>query len=174
MHFVLSHRSEKGGFRSPLRAAHRAAMESTKHVQAAVAYVSTITNPIIADCTQRGIRLQVWSRHDATLPTALPVLDWANKRMKTDANLTWRLVGSFYHPKVIWWRGYGVYIGSANLTDAAWNSNSEAGVVVLESELDVAELRQPLEDFFCRRPRSIPRAGRHGLRGGRAAAAGSQ
>jgi len=148
MHLILSHRTEKAGFRSPLRAAHKAAMEVTKHVQAAVAYVSTVDNPVIADCAERGIRWQVWSRHDESLPTALPVLDWARRRMKANGNLTWRLVGSYYHPKVIWWRGYGVYIGSANMTDAAWNSNCEAGMVILEAELDEAELRQPLEDFF--------------------------
>ncbi|MDQ5978879.1 MAG: hypothetical protein QG602_1853 [Verrucomicrobiota bacterium] len=149
MHLILSHRSEKGGFRSPLRAAHKAAMEVTKHVQAAVAYVSTVDNPVIADCAQRGIRWQVWSRHDEGLPTALPVLEWACRKMKANGNLTWRLVGSYYHPKVIWWRGYGVYIGSANMTDAAWNSNCEAGVVILEPELAELELLQPLEDFFA-------------------------
>lgn len=149
MHLILSHRSEKGGFRSPLRAAHKAAMEVTKHVQAAVAYVSTIQNPVIADCDRLGIRWQVWSRHDESLPTSLPVLEWACRRMKANGNLTWRLVSSYYHPKVIWWHGYGVYIGSANLTDAAWNSNCEAGVVILEADLDEEELRQPLEDFFA-------------------------
>lgn len=148
MHLVLSSLSEKGGFRSPLRAAHNAAIKITKHVQAAVAYVSTTTNPIIADCDRLGIRCQVWSRHDGTLPTALRVMEWACKRMKANGNLTWKLLGSYYHPKVIWWRGYGVYIGSANLTDAAWNSNCEAGIVILESELDAGEHRQQIEDFF--------------------------
>lgn len=149
MHFVLSHRADKGGVKSPLRAAHRAAMQVSKHVQAAVAYVSNVSNPVIRDCMEKGLRLEVWSRHDAGLATSLPVLRWANQEMKTKANLTWRLVASFYHPKVIWWRGYGVYVGSGNLTDAAWNSNIEAGVVLLESELDAADLRQPLEDFFA-------------------------
>ena len=149
MHLILSLRSEKGGFRSPLRAAHNAAIKITKHVQAAVAYVSTTTNPIIADCDRLGIRCQVWSRHDETLPTALRVMEWACKRMKVNGNLTWKLLGSYYHPKVIWWHGYGVYIGSANLTDAAWNSNCEAGIIVLETELDAGGFRQQLAEFFA-------------------------
>jgi len=148
MHLIFSSRSEKGGFRSPLRAAHIAAMKVTDRVQAAVAYVSTITNPVIADCDRLDIRCQVWSRHDETLPTALRVMEWACKRMKANGNLTWKLLGSYYHPKVIWWHGYGVYIGSANLTDAAWNSNCEAGIIILEPELDVGDYRQQLVEFF--------------------------
>ena len=123
-------------------------MKVTKHVQAAVAYVSTITNPIIADCDRLGIRCQVWSRHDETLPTALRVMEWACKRMHANGNLTWKLLGSYYHPKVIWWHGYGVYIGSANLTDAAWNSNCEAGIIILEAELQ-DDYRQQLAEFFA-------------------------
>lgn len=147
MHLILSSRSETGGgFRSPLRAAHKAAMEVTRHVQAAVAYVSTEANPVLDDCDRAGIRCEVWSRHDETLPTSLRVMDWACRRMKLNGNLTWKLVARYFHPKVIWWHGYGVYIGSANFTDAAWNSNCEAGVVILESEL--GEDRVALESFF--------------------------
>ena len=82
-------------------------------------------------------------------------MEWALRHMRGsdgqcgNANFTWRLVSRHFHPKVIWWHGYGVYIGSANLTDPAWNANCEAGVVILEPELDGAELRQPLVDFFA-------------------------
>lgn len=41
-----------------------------------------------------------------------------------------------HHAKVIWWRGFGVYVGSANLTYSAWNSNVEAGCFFDESEID--------------------------------------
>ena len=40
-----------------------------------------------------------------------------------------------HHAKVIWWRGVGVYIGSANLTDAAWYRNVEAGCFFPEEEI---------------------------------------
>lgn len=43
------------------------------------------------------------------------------------------------HAKVIWWRGYGVYVGSANLTSAAWYNNIEAGVFFSESEIAETE-----------------------------------
>ncbi|MBI2779364.1 MAG: hypothetical protein HYX62_06235 [Gammaproteobacteria bacterium] len=148
MHLILSHSPEVGGgFRSPLIAAHNAAMRTTKHVQAAVAYVSTRTNSLLADCAKLGIRCEIWSRHDESLPTALPVMQWFLGLPGN--NLSWQLVSSHFHPKVIWWHGYGVYIGSANLTDAAWHANCEAGVVILESEIDAQELREPLVEFFA-------------------------
>ena len=151
MDFIFSSRLENGRLRTRLQAAHSAAMQVTKHVQVAAAYASGIDHPVLVDCTRPGsdIRCEVWSRHDHTLATAVPVLEWAFKRQRANGNLTWRLLGSFYHPKVIWWHGYGVYIGSANLTDAAWNSNCEAGVLLLEADLDAAGLRQPLIDFFA-------------------------
>ena len=40
-----------------------------------------------------------------------------------------------HHAKVIWWRGVGVYIGSANFTGAAWYGNVEAGCFFPEEEI---------------------------------------
>jgi phosphatidylserine/phosphatidylglycerophosphate/cardiolipin synthase-like enzyme len=50
------------------------------------------------------------------------------------ANFVCRLV-QHHHAKVIWWRGVGVYIGSANLTGSAWYKNVEAGCFFSEEEI---------------------------------------
>jgi len=149
MEFIFSSRLEKGRLRSHLLAAHNAAMQITKHVQVAAAYASRTDHPILVDCTREKIRCEVWSRHDHTLATTVPVLEWAFKQQLANGNFTWRLLGPFYHPKVVWWHGYGVYVGSANLSESAWFSNCEAGTLLLERELDEAGLRQPLIDFFA-------------------------
>src|SRR5215217_686111 len=149
MSFILSSRSSKNGLRSPLLVTHNEAMKVTHHVQAAVAYASSTDHPIVKDCNARRIRCQIWSRHDHTLPTAIPVLEWAHKIGDTNGNFTWKLLGSFYHPKVVWWHGYGVYVGSANLTHAAWFSNCEAGTFLSEKQLEDEGLLQQLEDFFA-------------------------
>lgn len=149
MQLILSSRSDKQGMRSRLLATHVEAMKVTKHVQAAVAYASSTDHPIVKDCHAKRVRCQIWSRHDHTLPTAVPVLEWAFKVSDSNSNFTWKLLGSFYHPKVVWWHGFGVYLGSANLTGAAWFSNCEAGTFISESELEEVGLRQPLEDFFA-------------------------
>jgi hypothetical protein len=38
------------------------------------------------------------------------------------------LTRKFYHPKILWFRGVGAYVGSANLTDNGWTGNLECGV----------------------------------------------
>ncbi len=52
------------------------------------------------------------------------------------------------HCKIIWWKGYGAYIGSANLTGRAWYSNIEAGVFYDENDLYNTGLIEQLEEFF--------------------------
>ena len=149
MEFIFSSRLENGRLRSRLLAAHTAAMKVTTRVQVAAAYASRTDHPILVDCTREKIRCEVWSRHDHSLATTVPVLEWAFRQQRAHGNLTWRLLGSFYHPKVVWWHGYGVYVGSANLSESAWFSNCEAGTLLLEADLDEAGLRQPLIDFFA-------------------------
>jgi hypothetical protein len=45
-------------------------------------------------------------------------------------------------------RGFGAYIGSANLTDSAWYNNIEAGVFLDEEEMILAGHDFELEEFF--------------------------
>lgn len=49
---------------------------------------------------------------------------------------------------MIWWRGFGVYIGSANLTSKAWYKNVEAGCFFPEAEID-DELDRQISDLFA-------------------------
>jgi hypothetical protein len=49
---------------------------------------------------------------------------------------------------VIWWKGYGAYIGSANHTDRGWLTNIEAGVFLEEDELLANGMDSQLESFF--------------------------
>lgn len=52
-----------------------------------------------------------------------------------------------HHANVIWWRGVGVYIGSANLTGSAWYKNVEAGCFFPEDEI-TDEMANDLRDLF--------------------------
>ena len=58
------------------------------------------------------------------------------------------LVPDIFHAKVIWWKNYGVYVGSANLSDRAWHQNIEAGIFVDEEEAAESGLLELIEDFF--------------------------
>ncbi|MGY4803766.1 phospholipase D-like domain-containing protein [Teichococcus aerofrigidensis] len=54
----------------------------------------------------------------------------------------------YHHAKVIWRRGVGVYIGSANLTDSAWHKNIEAGCFFEEDEI-TDEMAGELHTLFA-------------------------
>ncbi|TIR17097.1 MAG: phospholipase [Mesorhizobium sp.] len=107
------------------------AADQTERVDAAVAYVTE--NDLLFDwCWDNKIPLHFWGRFDEQVPVAIPVLQ--TFLAHRSGRYVCKLVRKF-HPKVIWWRGYGAYIGSANITQSAWWNNVEAGLFLSEAEL---------------------------------------
>lgn len=103
-----------------------------KRVTAAVAYA--IANaPFFDHCLQSNRFLEFYGLLDEDQAVAIAVLEKLLAAGPLKASC--RLVKGHYHPKVIWWHGYGVYIGSANLTHYAWSSNVECGVFYDEDEV---------------------------------------
>lgn len=118
-------------------------------VMAAIAYGSNFNDQktdFIGHCLANHYRLDIWMRYDHTVPVAVTLLKRLLKHHKD--NIFCNLVPDCLHSKVIWWKGYGAYIGSANLTDRAWVSNIEAGVFLSESDLQNDNLQIELENFF--------------------------
>ena len=97
-----------------------------EEVWAAVAYASKSTGSgtLISHCFEQGIPLTFWGRLDDQVAVDVETLNLFLKRKSPD--FVCKLV-PMHHAKVIWWRGFGVYVGSANLTYPAWNRNVEAG-----------------------------------------------
>jgi hypothetical protein len=125
---------------------HETAIHSAHAVRAAIAYAAGETR-IIDDCQRAGIPLIFWGRYDPSVPVALPIL-----KKFLDAKspaLVCKLIPDIFHPKVIWWQGVGVYIGSANLTPNGWFGNIEAGVYVEDSEFTDWGLDEELDNFFA-------------------------
>lgn len=102
-------------------------------VDAAVAYVSDTNQPLLTTCKQHRLKLNLYGLLDeggAVAPAVLKdLLNWGPSLAEV------RLVKGNFHAKVIWWRGFGAYVGSANLTNKAWFNNLEAGVFFSEDEL---------------------------------------
>jgi hypothetical protein len=118
-------------------------------VLAAIAYGSNPTNQkhdFLAHCIKNRYRLDIWMRYDHTVPVAVPLLKRLLAHHKD--NIFCNLIPDYLHSKVIWWRGYGAYIGSANLTDRAWMTNFEAGVFLSYEDLQGDGLDIELENFF--------------------------
>ncbi len=126
--------------RDIVEAAHR----ETEYVKAAVAYANS-EELLFEWCLKRGIPITYWGRFDETVPVSPRILEKFLKRQSP--NFVCKLVRSF-HPKVIWWQGFGAYIGSANLSNAAWYNNVEAGCFFDEAELIAAGFDLQLEEFF--------------------------
>lgn len=114
-------------------------------VDAAVAYVCA-PNPLVDACKEHGMRLTLYGLLDADVavhPKVLKeLLSWGPTRAEA------RLVKGNFHAKVIWWRGYGAYVGSANLTEKAWYNNVEAGIFFSETELTETGMGAELELMF--------------------------
>ena len=96
-------------------------------------------------CWQNNIPLRFYGRLDDCVAVSVPIL--ANFLSKKSPNFICRLV-QHHHAKVIWWRGVGAYIGSANLTDSAWYKNVEAGCFFSEEEIN-DEMASDLLDLFA-------------------------
>jgi hypothetical protein len=122
------------------------AAELVERVDAAVAY-ATDDRLLFDWCWKNEVPLRFWGRFDEAVPVAAPILRRFLDRKS--ARYTCKLVRCF-HPKVIWWRGYGAYIGSANLTQAAWYNNVEAGMFLTDEELEASGQALELDAFFAK------------------------
>lgn len=120
--------------------------DKTSRVDAAVAYANE-NELLFSWCWENSIPLRYWGRFDDQLPVSIPVLEKFFSRRS--GNYTCKLVRSF-HPKVIWWHGFGAYIGSANLTQRAWWNNVEAGIFLSEDEMQAEGHDHELEAMFAR------------------------
>lgn len=120
--------------------------QEVERVDAAVAY-ATREDLLFDWCWDNEVPLRFWGRFDAAVPVSVPILKGFLDRRS--ARYSCKLVRCF-HPKVIWWRGYGAYIGSANLTPSAWYNNVEAGMFLTEEELEGSGQALELEALFTK------------------------
>src|SRR6056297_1813180 len=99
------------------------AASETQEVLAAVAYATD--SALLFDwCWKNAIPLKFYGRLDDGVAVSTSIL--SSFLSRKSARFQCRLV-QHHHAKVIWWREYGLYIGSANLTASAWYKNVEAG-----------------------------------------------
>lgn len=117
--------------------------EETQEVLAAVAYATNAA--LLFDwCWENKIPLKYYGRLDEGVAVTPSILTTFLKRKS--ASFQCRLV-KHHHAKIIWWRGCGLYIGSANLTQSAWYQNVEAGCYFDETEI-TDEMAEDILDLF--------------------------
>jgi hypothetical protein len=127
---------------------HYQCIESCSEVKAAIAYAQQGTNKIhlFEDCLTNEKKLTFYGRLDGSCPIDIRILAWFLSLKSPNA--TCRLVPHWLHAKVIWWVGAGAYVGSANLTERAWNNNYEAGLFLTHEELEHMGVILHLDAFF--------------------------
>lgn len=119
---------------------------TAKSIRMAVAYAD-FHEPVVKHIGEHPeVRLKLYGRMDHTGPVSMKLLEWFLK--KAPATSECFLVNGRYHPKVIWWEGFGAYIGSANLTSNGWQRNIEAGLFLTEEELEEQGVAEELEGLF--------------------------
>lgn len=124
------------------------------HVSAAVAY-ATQQDPFFEHCQKQCMPLDYYGLLDEDAAVSLSVLQHMLEAGPLVVNP--RLIKGHFHSKIIWWHGYGVYIGSANLTSKAWFTNVECGVFFDHSEIIGQPLQTDLEQQFAYlRKHSVP------------------
>lgn len=142
MEFIRNKKDE-----SPLQQLCAASVQHAESIVAAIAY-ATDTSTLLDDCWKACKPLTLYVRYDYSGPVSDSVFRWFLKKGTQSSNYELRLVADIFHPKVIWWKGVGAYIGSANLTSRAWAGNLEAGIFLTEEELDESNMRESIESFF--------------------------
>jgi PLD-like domain len=114
-------------------------------IKAAIAYGSDAST-LFDHSIKNDHRLDIWMRYDHTVPVAPMLL--RKFLAASSKNIFCYLIPDVHHAKVIWWRGYGVYIGSANLTDRGWVTNFEVGIFLTEEELILEDMLEEIEGIF--------------------------
>lgn len=114
-------------------------------VTAAVAY-ATGSNQFFDHCLSEKMPLEFYGLLDEDGAVAVAVLQKLLDAGPLAASC--RLVKGHFHSKIIWWHGYGAYIGSANLTSSAWSSNVECGIFYEEGEITGSVMQLELEQQF--------------------------
>ena len=115
----------------------------TEEVLAAVAY-ATDASLLFDWCWENMIPLKFYGRLDEGVAVNVRILNTFLNR--NSPRFVCRLVQR-HHAKIIWWRGVGAYIGSANLSGSAWYKNVEAGCFFPEHEIN-DEMANDFTDLF--------------------------
>ena len=121
-------------------------IEKCTRVRAAVAYASSDNMKLFEACVQNLKPLEYFGRYDHSVAIEPTVLKWFLD--KASLNYECKLVPDILHAKVIWWVDAGAYIGSANLTDRAWQSNIEVGTFLTQDDLVETGAERELILFF--------------------------
>ncbi len=110
-------------------------------IQAAIAY--THDDLLINKCIENNIQLEWWGLVNHQNATSFEII----KKAISSATIKFYPFAELFHPKVIFFEDYGLYVGSANMTHSALYKNIEAGIFINYEDI-TKELEKEIIDFF--------------------------
>lgn len=101
--------------------------------------------------TRADIETTTFCRLDWSIPFDTRIL-----QKYSSQSIRFFFIEEYLHAKVIWWKGWGAYVGSCNLTDRACFENYEAGYFIDQGAMQQSRFDQELTTFFdCLRHAAI-------------------
>ena len=123
----------------------RSNASSIDRIDAAVAYA---TDPhFFKWCFDKKIPLNYYGRLENVFAISEHILDLILNASLTRYPYIHCYLVEKHHAKVIWWHGFGVYIGSANFSKSAWTNNIECGCFFYNHEIS-SEMQNDLNNMF--------------------------
>ena len=115
--------------------------KSVTKISAAVAYTQ---DPKLVDvCIKNNIALEWWGLFDHEISSKMEIV----RKAIASSVIKFYPFAEYFHPKVILFHGYGIYIGSHNITNRAMYDNVEAGVFIYEKDLS-DDQKDKINNFF--------------------------
>ena len=124
--------------------------DNVKKISASIAFTQDDT--LMKICNNKKIHLDWWGLFNSDISTKLEIVKDAIK----SPYIKFFPFAELFHSKLIWLHGYGLYIGSHNLTKNAMYNNVETGVFIPENELSGENTIEIEKYFDFLRVNSIP------------------
>ena len=115
--------------------------KSVTKISAAVAYTQ---DPKLVDlCINNNIALEWWGLFNHEISSKMEIV----RKAIASSVVKFYPFAEYFHPKVIVFHGYGIYIGSHNITNSAMYDNVEAGVFIYEKDFS-DDQKHEIDNFF--------------------------
>lgn len=117
--------------------------KETTFIKASIAY--STSDFLLDKCIKGSIKLDWWGLFNQDMPIRKELI---NQILINKNLVTFYPIRNNFHPKIIFFENYGVYIGSANMSQKALNDNIEGGVFIQQLDLQSENFFVQINDYF--------------------------
>ncbi|WP_373980894.1 phospholipase D-like domain-containing protein [Achromobacter sp. JD417] len=124
---------------------HEVGSQQCSEILAAIPYAmeGVSSQEIYETATLSDINITTFCRLDWSIP-----FDTRLIQKYSSQSVRFLFIAEYLHAKVIWWKGWGAYVGSCNLTDRACFENYEAGYFIEQDAIERSCFDKDLTIFF--------------------------